>query len=638
MEIKHSCIESLSTVEGRQKFAELLPEVPRPGMRDWIRKEFYGSELGGDFCVFSRKSICVEDEQIGRTMSADDWERYESKVHYHWAAECYCTACGERFIAGWNKNHPNKRYGIRMYAGDDGENYDGYIPENALPDVDFMTYYEDNEITCPRCGERISLIHRSRLKHGRTHQMLVTSIEAVDNYTVLMTWRARRYVGQWNPYNLDDFFEILPREALAIDGRKAYRFKHSMLPGIFSAEVQLGEWEPTNYYNDDLAYHRYYDYNAGETYKIDAVVYRNIPDLTGTTGEKTGLAEYVGGHIEELEPLIFAYLKMWRQHPTIENIIKSRWRCVLDTELRRLARNENYAYSAKYSVDTDLFNFGEKAPHKMLGISRQSLKHDFGWTCKDFREYNFWKFTFENVTEADFDDWLGFFEGSTLHSLAITLSDYDDGYNYKKVINYLIDRSLLTSANVAAQTWVDYRDMLGGGEHTYREIFPKNLRQAHDELVERTEAEKQSMYEAKFAELAEKYSALEWTDGDLCIRIAQNEQELIDEGKVLHHCVGGYGHKHASESDVIFFVRHYRRPERSYYTLDINMKGSVPCEVQLHGYRNELYPSKHFRRSAIPQKVRDFCDRWESEILIPTIAKMKKKQSKPIKHRREKVA
>lgn len=638
MEIKHSCIESLSTVESRQKFAELLPEVPRPGMRDWIRKEFYGSELGGDFCVFSRKSIYVEDEQIGRTMSADDWERYESKVHYHWAAECQCTACGMRFFTGWNKNHPNKRYGIRMYVGDEGENYEGYIPENALPDVDFMTYDEDDKITCPRCGERISLIHRSRLKNGRTHQMLATSIEVVDNYTVLMTWRARRYIGQWNPYNLDDFFEILPREALVIDGRKAYRFKHSTLPCCFSAEVQLCEWEPTNYYNDDFACHRYYDYNAGGNYKIDAAVYRNVPDLTGTTGEKTGLAEYVDKHTKSLEPLVFAYLKMWRKHPNIENVVKSNWRTVLDSELWRLARNENYAYSAKYSVDTDLFNFSEKAPHKMLGISRQSLKHYFGWTCEDFREYNFWKFTFENVTEADFDDWLGFFEGPTLNSLAITLSDYDDGYNYKKIINYLIDQSLLTSANITARTWVDYRDMLGGGEHTYREIFPKNLRQAHDDLVERTEAEKQSIYEAKFAELAEKYSALEWSDGDLCIRIAQNEQELIDEGKVLHHCVGGYGHRHASKSDVIFFVRRYRRPERSYYTLDINMTGSVPCEVQLHGYRNELYPSKHFRRSAIPQKVRDFCDRWEKEILIPMVAKMRKEQSTPVKRRKEKVA
>lgn len=639
MEIKHTCVESLSALKDQQKFAKLLPETPRPGMKEWIKKELYESELGGDFCVFSRKSICVEDEQIGRTMSVDDWERYESGVHYRWAAECSCTACGESFITGWNKNHPSKRYGIRMYAGDDGENYDGYIPENALPDVDFMTYNEDEEITCPRCGEKISLIHRSRLKHGRTYQMLVASVEVVDNYTVLMTWRARRYIGQWNPYNLDDFFEILPREALVIDGRKAYRFKHSTLPGNFSAEVQLCEWKPTNYYNDDLAYHRYYDYNAGGNHKIDATVYRNVPDLTGTTGEKTGLAECVGGHIESCEPLVFAYLKMWRKHPNIENVVKSKWRTVLDSEFRRLARDENYAYSAKYSVDTDLFNFSEKAPHKMLGISRQCLKHDFGWTCEDLREYNFWKFTFENVTEEDFDDWLGFFEGSTLHSLAITLSDYDDGYNYKKVINYLIDQSLLTSANVVAQTWVDYRDMLGSGEHTYREIFPKNLRQAHDDLVERTEAEKQSKYEAKFTELAEKYSALEWTDGDLCIRIAQNEQELIDEGKVLHHCVGGYGHKHASESDVIFFVRHYRRPERSYYTLDINMTDSVPREVQLHGYRNELYPSKHFSKGKIPQKVRDFVNRWESEVLIPTAAQIRKDQvKKQNKQRKENVA
>lgn len=631
MEIKHSCVNSLLTLEDRQKFAELLPEVPRPGMKDWIRKEFYDSELGGDFCVFTRKSICVEDEQIGRTMSADDWKSYESNAHYHWAAECYCTACGERFIAGWNKNHPNKRYGIRMYAGDDGENYDGYIPENALPDVDFMTYNEDYEITCPRCGERISLIHRSRLKHGRTHQMLVTSIEAVDNYTVLMTWRARRYIGQWGPYALDDFFEILPREALVIDGRKAYRFKHSTLPSIFSAEVQLGEWESTNYYNDDLAYHRYYDYNAGGNYKIDATVYRNVPDLTGTTGEKTGLAEYVDGHIEELEPLIFAYLKMWRQHPTIENIVKSKWRCVLDTELRRLARNENYAYSAKYSVATDLFNFGERAPHKILGITKTESRINYGWKWSDFQAYQHHLFLHDVLTVAEFDKLLTQYSSDTLMALDNLAADYD--LKYLKMLSYLEKKDVGD-----VRLYIDYIEMLGDGEHTDREKYPKNLREAHDTLAERIKAEKQSIYEATFAELAEKYAPLEWSDGELCIRIARSEKELIKEGKVLHHCVGGYGHKHASESDVIFFVRHRRRPERSYYTLDINMTKAQPEEVQLHGYRNELYPSKHFKQSAIPQKVRDFCDRWESEILIPTIAKMKKKQSKSIKHRREKVA
>lgn len=631
MEIKHSCADSLFTLEDRQKFAALLPEVPRPGMKDWIRKEFYDSELGGDFCVFTRKSICVEDEQIGRTMSADDWERYESNVHYHWAAECHCTACEMRFITGWNKNHPNKRYGIRMYVGDDGENYDGYIPENALPDADFMTYNEDHEITCPRCGERISLIHRSRLKHGRTHQMLVTSIEAVDNYTVLMTWRARRYIGHRNPYNLDDFFEILPREALVIDGRKAYRFKHSTLPSIFSAEVQLGKWEPTNYYNDDLAYHRYYDYNAGGNYKIDAVVYRNVPDLTGTTGEKTGLVEYVDKHTKSLEPLVFAYLKMWRKHPNIENVVKSKWRTVLDTELRRLARDENYAYSAKYSVDTDLFNFSEKAPHKILGITKAESRINYGWKWSDFQAYQHHLFFHDVLTVAEFDELLTQYSLDTLMALDILAADYN--------LKYLKMLSCLEKQDVGdIHLYIDYIKMLGDGEHTDREKYPKNLRVAHDTLAERIKAEKQSKYEAKFTELAEKYSALEWTDGELCIRIAQNEQELIDEGKVLHHCVGGYGHKHASESDVIFFVRHYRRPERSYYTLDINMTKTVPFEVQLHGYRNELYPSKHFRQSRISQRVHDFCDRWEKEILIPTIVKMRKEQSKPVKQRKEKVA
>ena len=127
-------------------------------------------------------------------------------------------------------------------------------------------------------------------------------------------------------------------------------------------------------------------------------------------------------------------------------------------------------------------------------------------------------------------------------------------------------------------------------------------------------------------QLAQELAALAWSDGEICIRAAATPGELKEEGRVLKHCVGTYCGKHAARTDVIFFVRHARRPERSWYTLDINMTGRIPKEVQAHGYRNEWYGKAGHGK--IPQKVRDFCDRWEREVLAPWYAQRQERKNK----------
>lgn len=187
---------------------------------------------------------------------------------------------------------------------------------------------------------------------------------------------------------------------------------------------------------------------------------------------------------------------------------------------------------------------------------------------------------------------------------------------------------------ILADTW-DMSARLGLDMTDPQILFPKGLRATHDrlapavaELKKREESEK---IRAQFQALIDRYGHLEWSDGDICIRLPRSIAELVREGAVLHHCVGGYGDKHLSGSDVIFFVRHARRPERSWYTLDIRMTGAQPREVQLHGYKNELV---HGRELHIPRRVREFCDRWEREVLLPgwkraqRQAKQPKKQAK----------
>lgn len=618
-------------MEDIYEFAKHLPEAPRPEMVHWVNREHY-DDLGGNLCVFHRESVELETVHFEAMMSYEDMLRYENGFKYRWAAKCQCTACGAKFTTGWLKEH-GKRYGIRMFVGEDGTNYDGYVPEKGElhPDTPWLNnygnYIEGDDITCPYCGEAIELIHRSRLRHGRIYQLMVTSVEVVDGYAALVTWLAHRYI---DAEHLTEQTQFFPREALVIDWKKLLRFKHSKLLNAMFYEQPLTEWQPANYYNDDFTLHRYHSWGGINNKCVGSAIFKEIPDLTDTTGEKTGLAEYMN---DEHGNYPFAYIRMWRKHPNIENIVKSKWRLVLDTELAYKSSGSNYCTVADYSIETDLFDFWEVAPHKMLGISRQASREDLKWDNDALRTYHLWQFVFGDVDIYDFDFWYGELGDSVMQSLVGMMSDYDCGYQYTKIMDYILDQAGEIEPCDAAQLYIDYRDMLGDGNFTYREIFPKNVCEAHDRLVKQQEIKKQSKLKKQFAELAEKYAELEWTDGELCIRIAQTEQELVQEGMTLHHCVGGYGQKHTNETDCIFFVRRYRRPERSYYTLDINMTRTVPSEVQLHGYRNEWC-----NKLRIPDKVRKFVDRWEKEVLLPTVAKQRQTEAVKNNRRKEKVA
>lgn len=622
MGIEHKIVKSLRNSADRLELAKHLPEVSRDDMAEFVNTVVFDEELGGDFCVFKRTSIDVYDEELGRTMTPEDQDRLEAGIHRRWAAECRCSVCGEKFITGWNSKHPSDRYSIFMYAGDDGVNYPGFVNPEEVPANNAYCYSEGDIIVCPFCENNVELIHGNRLRHGRTYQCMVTSVEVVDNYAMLVTWLASRHI---DADCICENVKILPCEALVIDGAKLYRYKH-VAWNMFRKEKHLNKWQSVGYQGQDLALRRYYDWPSIEHCKTDSYTYQDVPDLTGTTGEKTGLAEYIKGTACRIVP--FAYLKLWRKYPNAENLVKSAWRTVLDSALQRVARDENYKRCTNYSVEMPELCFDEAAPHKILGITKAESRINYGWEWDDFQAYHHHLFFHDVLTVAEFDELLSLYRPDTIETLDNLAADYD--LKYRKMLSYLEKQDTRDM-----HLYIDYIEMLGDGEHTDREKYPKNLREAHDTLAVRIEAEKHSKYEAAFVELAEKYAPLEWSDGDLCIRIAQNEKELIKEGKTLRHCVGSYGHKHASGKDVIFFVRHRRRPERSYYTLDINMTKAQPEEVQLHGYRNELYPSNHFNESEIPQKVRDFVNRWESEVLIPTVAQIRKDQAKKQNKRRK---
>jgi len=156
-----------------------------------------------------------------------------------------------------------------------------------------------------------------------------------------------------------------------------------------------------------------------------------------------------------------------------------------------------------------------------------------------------------------------------------------------RLVNYAKKQRVKASELVI--TWRDYLRMAEAeGMDIHDDIvrFPRDLKARHDELVEignaRRDAEKLKKEKEKYARLnrkikknlpkAEKYS---WKDKNYTIIPAQKCEELIAEGRTLHHCVGRsnvYMNKMADGRTWICFLRKNSALKTPYYTLEIDMK------------------------------------------------------------------
>lgn len=113
-------------------------------------------------------------------------------------------------------------------------------------------------------------------------------------------------------------------------------------------------------------------------------------------------------------------------------------------------------------------------------------------------------------------------------------------------------------------------------------LFPRDLKEKHDEFVRRRNLQQdQKRIEKKneeYPKIAERYTRLLKKYGyekeELFIRPAGSAGEIIEEGRMLHHCVGGdnYLSKHDKGESYILFLRRKKEPETPWCTIEI--KGS----------------------------------------------------------------
>ena len=110
-------------------------------------------------------------------------------------------------------------------------------------------------------------------------------------------------------------------------------------------------------------------------------------------------------------------------------------------------------------------------------------------------------------------------------------------------------------------------------------VYPKNLKEKHDQMVTERLARRDEQHIAKmkiaYPKIEEKYKRLSkkysYEKDGMIIRPAKDAGEIVMEGRILHHCVGRqwYLEKHNKGNSFILFLRRTSAPDEPYYTIEI---------------------------------------------------------------------
>lgn len=133
-----------------------------------------------------------------------------------------------------------------------------------------------------------------------------------------------------------------------------------------------------------------------------------------------------------------------------------------------------------------------------------------------------------------------------------------------------------------AGTYLDYlqmREARGYDLNNTVFAYPAVLDAAHERMVEETNEERSRMrkkqMEENYPEIRKRYEELYryyyHVAGNFIIRPACSAEEMIMEGRILHHCVGTetYLRKHDEGQSVILLLRHTDTPDVPYITVEM---------------------------------------------------------------------
>lgn len=464
--------------------------------------------------------------------------------------ECYCTRC-RRF----------------------------YINDTVHGRTFIKGISHNSEGTCLECGSPVTFLAMGRGRKNIRHKRNFAVFKAKGNnlfircFTVYERFSTDGIRGTFEGDDPLDFEWYEPqRYCLTPEGVQQWekRFEFNACENKWREK-----WHPLKGENDP-------NFKSGELY----------PDNSYTIIDQEEVKKTFLKYAEEcadqsihpaLDDYYIKYLCEFAKHPNIEYMIKSGFGYIISQKL------------TQKTINGIRINYRSSDVKKMLKLNKNEMNLLKDRDCNTLSAYY-------KLRKADsaMDEELRFQTAVKYKYRICVLSEImiKTGLSLKKVLNYADKQG----GRYSPGDWNDYLDQCIKLKYDMTDTLvtkPKNLHEAHERLTKIIKIKADELARQELEERNKKLAKMEYIDEErgLQIIIPQSVQEIIDEGKRLNHCVGGYAERHAKGKLTILFLRTTDKPDIPYYTMEISTEGRI---VQCRGYKNNR------ANNPKPQDIIDF--------------------------------
>lgn len=442
---------------------------------------------------------------------------------------------------------------------------------------------------CPMCGEIGEYKCQGKVKG--THNKRIYAFIGQKYKETGMVFRYIELIKEWKlELMAGDKEEIMHNASEEISGieiARAYLMpgektqidyhKHSWIDG-------KDYWDDCNLYGTNITIH------AG---RILPHTYR---EMRGTIFQYSALQEYEK-MVPEVDPI--RYLERYLEIPQLEMIVKMGLSEIAASMVRR-----------ECGIITDTH---AKRPDKFLGIRKervqQLIRNKGDRSLLEIMKME--KNLKQNWTEEQ------------IEHLAVTRlkrGQIEQALRYmgiQKLLNRIeryagcrYENTCLRAQGRIRHMAVTYTDYLGMrlslGYDLTNTVYqqPRDLEAAHNKMAaeqNKKEAEKRLQeVKKKFEGIRNSYRKLRnryfYEDDEYIIRPARSAEEIVMEGRILHHCVGGdsYLGKHNDGQTYILMLRFAKEPEIPYITVEIER--DTNRIIQWYGAHDRKPDKEHMQK------------------------------------------
>ena len=270
--------------------------------------------------------------------------------------------------------------------------------------------------------------------------------------------------------------------------------------------------------------------------------------------------------------LFIEWLRLFCRHPNVEYLIKTGYKHLIREKCTGYWGNRNYLETSC------LINWKSNNLLKMLGLNRTEFNLLQG-NEERYENYMSWRRVYPKASPQEIMRLvrvMGAEQGT-----AASLTTYT-GKTIFRITAYLEEN------NVTKWNYRDYLNQcrkLGYDLHDTAICFPHNFNAMHTRLSEIIKYEENEKKKQELISRLPERKKFEFLYNDLMLIQPKSMEEIIREGRILHHCVGGYAERHAEGDTNIFFIRKSSDPETPYFTIEVSNEFHIR---QCHGYKNDV--------------------------------------------------